>query len=173
VGGRRARLTTRRGVFPGSFDPLTIAHVAIAEAAHVQCRLDHLDLVVSRIALAKDGHHEPLDERLDALRRAAGHRPWLGVAVTDRQLIADIAEGYDVVIVGGDKWTQLHDVAFYGGSQSGRDEALARLPEVVVAPRPPAIVPARGAVLLDLPIDLAEVSSTAVRAGRHEWDGRA
>ncbi len=146
----------------------------MADAAHRQCRLDRLHLVLSRQALAKeDGHHESLDARVDALRRVAAGRPWIGVEVTDRQLIADIAEGYDVVVMGADKWRQLHDVDFYGGSELARDEALARLPDVAIAPRPPTPIPIdAGAVVLDIPHHLAEVSSTAVREGRAEWDGR-
>ena len=146
----------------------------MADAAHTQCRLDRVDLVLSRQALAKEqGHHLSLDERVDALRRVAAGRPWLGVEVTDRQLIADIAEGYDVVVMGADKWVQLHDVTFYGGSAAARDDALARLPDVAIAPRPPTPIPIdAGAVVLDVPAHLAEVSSTAVREGRHDWDGR-
>ena len=45
--------------------------------------------------------------------------------VTDLQLVSDIAEPYDVVIVGADKWAQLHDPVFYGGSASARDQAVA------------------------------------------------
>ena len=122
------------------------------------------------MALAKeDGHHLTLEERVAAVRAAAGGRRWLHVVVTDAQLIADIAEDYDVVVMGADKWAQLHDVGFYGGSADARDEALARLPEVALARRPPTPVPDRGAVILDLPADLAEVSSTAVRDGRNDW----
>jgi hypothetical protein len=131
--------------------------------------------VLSRRTLAKEGgHHHSLEERVEALRRIATGRPWIGVEVTDRQLVADIAEGYDVVVVGADKWAQLHDPAFYGGSTAARDEALARLPDVAIAPRPPTPIPIdAGAVVLDLPAHLSEVSSTAVREGRVEWDGRA
>lgn len=146
----------------------------MADAARHQCRLDRLDVVLSRQALAKEhGHHHSLEERVEAVRALAAGRPWLGVVVTDRQLVADIAEGYDVVVVGADKWRQLHDVAFYGGSAAARDDALARLPDVAIAPRQPIPIPIdAGAVVLDLPAHLAEVSSTAVREGRHEWDGR-
>lgn len=147
--------------------------MAIVDAAYAQCRLDRLDLALSRVALVKeDGHRHALDERVAALEALAEARPWLGVVVTDAQLVADIAEGYDVVVVGADKWAQLHDVAFYGRSTAARDAALARLPDVAVAPRPPAPLPADGTVVLDIPADLAEVSSTAVWDGRQEWDGR-
>jgi nicotinic acid mononucleotide adenylyltransferase len=153
---------------------VTVAHLAIADAARTQCRLDRLDLAVSRVALVKEeGHHHSLEDRVAALEALRRGRPWLGVTVTDKQLLADIAEGYDVVVMGADKWAQIHDPAFYGGAETARDEALARLPEVVVARRPPAPVPDKGAVVLHLPADLSEVSSTAVRDGRSEWDGRS
>lgn len=152
---------------------MTIAHVAIIDAAHAQCRLDGLDLAISRVALVKeDGHRHTLEERVAALEALGATRPWLAVVVTDAQLVADIAEGYDVVVLGADKWVQLHDVTFYGGSAAARDAALARLPAVAVAPRPPAPVPLDDAVVLDIPAHLSAVSSTAVWDGRREWDGR-
>ena len=157
---------TRCGAFPGSFNPLTVGHLAVADAARSQCQLGVVDLVVSRVALAKDAVERPrLEDRVSVLRTAAASRPWLGVRVTDDQLIADIASGYDVVIMGADKWAQVTDLSFYGGSAAARDAALARLPVVAVAPRPPFEVPA-GVVALDVSHD---ASSTAVRGGRTDW----
>jgi hypothetical protein len=92
----------------------------------------------------------------------------LGVAVTGARLLADVAAGYDVLVVGADKWAQLHDPAWYDGSATARDAALARLPRVVVAPRAGFALP-EGAEVLDLDPAHADVSSTAVRAGRHDW----
>jgi nicotinic acid mononucleotide adenylyltransferase len=94
----------RRGVYPGSFDPPTIAHVAIAEAAVRAAALDRLDLAISRTALGKDpATRQQLEARLAAVERLADSRPWLRVVVTDAQLIADIATGYDAVIMGADQ----------------------------------------------------------------------
>jgi nicotinate-nucleotide adenylyltransferase len=157
---------TGRGVYPGSFDPPTIAHIAIAEAAVRAARLDQLDLAVSRIALGKHAAAQrPLGSRLAALEGLTGTRPWLRVVVTDRQLITDIAVGYDAVVMGADKWAQVRDPAWYGGGVAARDEALARLPRVLVAPR--AGFEVVGAETLGLPEHLGEVSSTAARAGNH------
>jgi hypothetical protein len=159
----------RAGVYPGSFNPLTRAHLAIAEAAVRQCRLDRLDLVVSHRTLAKEHVEQPpVALRLDALRRAASTRPWLTVAATDAQLLADIASGYDILVLGADKWEQIQDPGFYGGSELARDAALRRLPVVAVAPRPPYPTP-EGCVVLDLPSGLGAISSTEVRAGRRDW----
>jgi hypothetical protein len=125
-----------------------------------------VDLVVSRVALAKEGVNRPrLEDRVAVLEAAAASRPWLGVVVTDEQLIADVAAGYDVVVMGADKWAQVLDPAFYGGSAEARDAAVRRLPVVAVAPRPPYEVP-DGVVALDVNHD---ASSSAVREGRTDW----
>jgi nicotinic acid mononucleotide adenylyltransferase/predicted RNA-binding protein with PIN domain len=154
------------GVYPGSFDPLTVAHLAIAEAARRTAQLDRIDLTLSRVALGKeDRAHASVDARAAAIRRAARTRPWLAVAITDAQLIADIAAGYDVVVMGADKWAQVRDPAWYGGDATARDRALASLPRVLVAPRPGFDVV--DAEVLDIDPGHAHVSSTRARAGEH------
>jgi len=159
-------------VFPGSFDPLTTAHLAVADAAVARFELDRLDLVLSRAPLAKESRQQAsLDERVEAIERAAVTRPALRARVSDERLLADIAEGYDVCVLGADKWHQLHDPRFYGGDEVERDAALARLPLLGVAPRagvePPE--PGAGVVLLEVDASFHVVSSTAVRRGRDEW----
>jgi hypothetical protein len=160
-------------VYPGSFDPPTIAHVAIAEAAVRAAALDHLDFAISRAPLGKDATNQrSLETRLGALERLASTRPPLGVVVTDHRLITDIAADYDVVVMGADKWAQVFDPAWYGGSLVARDEAVARLPRVAVVTRPGVVLPdaeALGGVLLVVPDHHGDVSSSAARAGRREW----
>ena len=154
---------SRTGVYPGSFNPPTVAHLAIAAAAREQRSLDRVDLVISRVALAKEDVALPLVEhRVEVLEATADRIPWLAARITEAQLLADIAEGYDVLIMGADKWVQINDLRWYDG-EAGRRQALARLPELAIVPRPPHQVPA--AHLLDVAPDLAEVSSTAARAG--------
>jgi len=153
----------RVGVYPGSFDPPTIAHLAIAEAARDQRHLDRVVLVVSRRPIDKEHVQVPtLDDRVAVLATVAATRPWLAIEVTDHRLLVDIAQGYDVLIVGADKYHQLHDATYYE-SEPARDDALARLPALAVAPRPPHEVPAE--LLLDVHPEHHEVSSTAARAG--------
>jgi nicotinic acid mononucleotide adenylyltransferase/predicted RNA-binding protein with PIN domain len=154
-----------RGVYPGSFDPPTIAHVAIAEAAVRAGALAGLDLAISRAPLGKDAAVQaPLESRVARAERLTPSRPWLRVVVTDAQLITDIAAGYDVVVMGADKWAQVRDAEWYD-SADARDAALRRLPRVLVAPRPGFEVV--GAEILELPADFGHVSSTAARAGSH------
>jgi hypothetical protein len=128
--------------------------------------------VISHTALAKEaGAHATVEERLAAIERAASDRPQLRARSSHLQLIVDLADGYDVCVVGADKWHQLVDPSFYGGSAAARDDALARLPLLAVAPRRGAVTPPPrpGVVLLEIPEELHGVSSTAVRAGREDW----
>jgi hypothetical protein len=155
---------TGRGAYPGTFDPPTIAHLAIAEAAHRQCGLEQVEFVLNREPLGK-GEVRPLASRLSMLQAVAATRPWLGVVVTDDLHLADIAAGYDVLILGADKWSQVLDPAFYD-SPAARDDAVARLPRLAIAPRHGMPVPDDAVVLA---IDLSHVSSTAARGGHDEF----
>jgi nicotinic acid mononucleotide adenylyltransferase/predicted RNA-binding protein with PIN domain len=156
----------RRGVYPGSFDPFTIAHLAIAEAAVHQASLDRIDLVISRVALAKeDDQQHPIDERVAAIVRASASRPWLHAYASDAQLIVELARGYDAVVMGSDKWAQVRDPRWYDGDATARDAAVAALPRVLVVPRPG--FEAAGAQALDIADELGAVSSTRARGGEH------
>lgn len=140
--------------------------MAIAEAALAASGLDGVDLVLSRVALGKEeGHHATIEARVAAIE--ALRRPWLAARVRDERLIADLARGYGAVVVGADKWHQLHDVAFYADAAAMAD-ALTRLPRLLVAPRAGVALPT-GVELLDVDPAHHRVSSTAVRAGREDW----
>lgn len=157
---------SRVGVYPGSFNPPTVAHLAIAEAARAEHELDRLVLSVSRSALAKEHvEHPPFDDRIAVLHESVAQLDWVEVRVTHHQLLADVAEGFDLLVVGADKWRQLHDPVWYDDDPAARDAALARLPPLAVVPRDGIEIPAA----LALPVRAAEgVSSTRARAGdRH------
>ncbi len=163
--GYDSRMADRRGVFPGSFDPPTIAHLAIAEAAVSTHVLDTVTFCLSADPLGKSHVDQAtLVDRVTVLELESTRRPWLRVETTHRRLLADIASGYDVLIVGADKWEQLHELDFYDGDPIKRDAALARLPIVAVAPRPPHAAPER--LMLKIDPALGLVSSSAARAGR-------
>lgn len=153
------------GAFPGTFDPPTVAHLAIAEAVLVRHDLERVDLIVSRVPLGKGVPATPtLEQRVDVLRALADRVGWLGVVVSDRRLIVELAQGYDVVVMGADKWRQVHEVAFYDGSVEARDAAVAALPTVAVVPRAGEASPA--GLTLDVDPAHLEVSSTLARGGR-------
>lgn len=153
------------GVYPGSFNPPTTAHLVIAAAAREANGLDRLVLSVSRSALAKEHvDHPRFEHRIEVLEESVAGIGWLSVRVTDSQLLADIAKGFDVLVLGADKWWQIQDPAWYGDDPAARDEAIGRLPPVTVVPRDGLEVPPE--LVLDVPTELvAGVSSTLARSG--------
>lgn len=156
------------GVYPGSFDPLTIAHLGIARAAVARLELERVDLALSYRTLGKDHlDSSGVELRLDKIRGQLAGLPRLDVVVVQAELIVEIAAGYDVVVMGADKWAQVNDPVWYGGDPAARDRALSALPRVAVAPRWGVDVPSD--LLLAVPAELADVSSSAVRAGRADW----
>lgn len=158
-----ANKSNRRAVFPGSFNPLTVAHLALVEQARHDHNLDSIELVLSEVALDKASPPgPPLEERVALIAEDIAQYEWLAVRTTHHQLIADIADGYDAVLMGADKWAQVNDVSYYG-SEAERDAALERLPQVIVADRSGFDVP--GDVRMETDETLHDVSSTQARAG--------
>lgn len=160
-----------RAVFPGSFDPLTIAHVAIADAVRGAHEVTRLDLAISRRPLGKPaGEQAPVGHRVETIAKRTHDRPWLQPVVTEHRLLVDIAEGYDLLVVGADKWHQLHDPGFYDDDPAARDAAIERLPPLAVIPRGGIVLPSSvRATLLVIPDEHRDVSSSGARAGRHDW----
>ena len=158
----------RIGAYPGTFTPPTVAHLAVARAALEQRRLDRVVLVLSRRPIDKEHVEVPtFDDRVAVVRAvAADEAPWLGVAVTEHRLLVDIAPGFDVLVMGADKWHQVVDTAYYGDA-AARDRAVAALPELAIAPRAGLAVP--GEHLLEINDAHHAVSSSAVRGSRHDW----
>ncbi len=155
----------RRGVFPGSFNPLTVAHLEVARLAALAHALDTVDLAVSRIAIDKPAPAGPgFDERIALLTAEVAAHDWLGLVTTDEQLIADIADGYDAVIMGADKWNQVNDARYYA-DDTARDAAVSSLPTVVVAERMGLPIDGAQATVLRTPSSLHDISSTAARGG--------
>jgi len=99
-----------------------------------------------------------VEERRTVLDQVATDHAWLEVNVVDARLVADLADGYDVVVMGADKWHQLHDPSFYEDG-AAMAEALSRLPTCAVAPRDGLEVPREA--LLEVPRWVARQSSTA------------
>lgn len=151
-------------MYPGSFNPPTIAHLAIANAARQQRQLERVWFVLSRRALAKEHvEHPHFEHRVEVVSASIAHLPWLDVIVSDAQLLVDIADGHDVLILGADKWEQINDPVWYNDSHDERDTAIGRLPELAIAPRPPIEVPK--AHRLDVDDTFGSVSSTRARGG--------
>jgi nicotinate-nucleotide adenylyltransferase len=80
---------SRLGVFPGSFNPPTVAHLALARAA-----LQHVDQVVfvlPRVFPHKNYRGATFDQRLELLRLATADESAFAVATSDGGLFLEIA----------------------------------------------------------------------------------
>lgn len=153
---------TRVGCFPGTFDPLTVAHVAVADAARRAADLDRVDLVLSEVTLGKEHLGDgDAHRRAEAARAVVADRAWLAVVVSPHRLVVDLAQGYDAVVMGADKWRQVTDPAWYDDDPAARDAAVDRLPRVLVAPR--ADDRPEGVELLDVHPDHLHVRASAIR----------
>jgi|TARA_B110000263_G_scaffold238194_1_gene239186 nicotinic acid mononucleotide adenylyltransferase len=153
------------GIYPGSFNPPTSAHIEISEAAREAHHLKKVVWSVSRISLAKENVTLPIfEDRILVLHDVASKIAWLDIQVTDRQLLADIAKGYDLLIMGADKWHQIHDPKFYSDDLGKRDDAINSLPQVAVAPRSTLKVPSE--IALTVPESVTNVSSSMARNGQ-------
>lgn len=155
----------RRAVYPGSFNPPTIAHLDLSQAVIKQRKVDVVVWSLSRVALGKVDHKGPtVEERFVVMNQVAKEYPWLEIQLTDDQLFADISKGFDVLVMGGDKWDQINELQWYGGDSSARMAALAALPELAIASRQKHLAPAEYLIELE---GVELVSSTAARAGAH------
>ena len=92
------------------------------------------------------------------------------VIVTEQQLIADIATGYDVVVMGADKWAQVNDPAWYRDDEAAAMPGGRRCsPTLALAPRAGFAVPDRARASRSIP-PCSTSPSSAVPAGPNRVD---
>lgn len=131
---------SRVGLVPGSFDPMTVAHAALAQALKRTC--DLVLLLYSPATLPKEpapgGEPGPAilspSDRVASLLAYVRHREGMGVALCSHGLYADQADAARAAFpeaelvfgAGSDKLAQLMDPAWYG-EREHRDAALQRL----------------------------------------------
>jgi nicotinamide-nucleotide adenylyltransferase len=186
AGGRRLRAARRVGVFAGSFNPLTQAHVALANAARRSAGLDAMIWTCAVASVDKERvERAALVDRLAQVRVFATGRRHDALALLNRGLYVDEARTMRgllapsvelVLLVGFDKIVQIFDPKYY----SDRDAALRALfslAGLLVAPRAGDGAEALAALLaqpenrpfatyvryLDVPATYASDSSTEAR----------
>lgn len=130
------------GLFGGSFDPVHLGHLLVAQAAREELGLDRLFFIPAAQSPFKPVHPlAPMPARLRLLRLALAGKPWCeideqelhrgGVSYTIdtvRDYARRFPEAQISYLIGGDHVAKL---------PSWRDaEELARLAEFVVVPRP-------------------------------------
>jgi nicotinate-nucleotide adenylyltransferase len=91
----------RLGIFPGAFNPVTRAHLAVASAARDQHRLDQVVFLLPRQFPHKEYEGTTLSQRVALLETAAGGDPTLAVASSEGGLFIEIAREFRVVCGGG------------------------------------------------------------------------
>ncbi|HZS03208.1 MAG TPA: hypothetical protein VFE37_31175 [Chloroflexota bacterium] len=140
----RAGLGQAVGVFPGSFDPFTAAHAALARAALRHGGLDSLLFLLSvHVVDKEDAAQAALADRALVLARYSARRPRCGVAVCNRGLYVEEAEALAPLlpagaalwfVIGFDKIVQVFDPRYYADRAAALDRLFA-LAGFLVAPR--------------------------------------
>jgi nicotinate-nucleotide adenylyltransferase len=160
------------GLFGGSFDPVHLGHLLVAQAAREELELDRLFFIpAAQSPFKPDSQPTSSKDRLRLLRLALAGKSWCeideqelqrgGVSYTIntlRDYHQRFPEAQIFYLVGGDHVQKL---------PSWRDaEELARVAEFIVVPRPgqaeiPFPKPFRGRALKGFPLG---VSSSQIRA---------
>ena len=121
----------RLGVLCGSFNPLTLAHVALAQHACRAFHLDQLLYTVAKVTVDKERvTGMGLEDRLLLLLLHVEQQQHLGVALVNRGLYFEQAQAFQSLfdtrvglffIVGMDKLVQILDARYYRdrGGRSG------------------------------------------------------
>ena len=176
----------RLGILCGSFNPLTLAHVVLAQNACHAFHLDQLLYTVAKVTVDKERvTGMGLEDRLLLLLLHVEQHQHLGVALVNRGLYFEQAQAFQSLfdtrvelffIVGMDKLVQILDARYYQDRAAALDQLFA-LTSLVVANRGdmarqafdallqrPANQPYLDAIhFLPLPETVTDLSSTAIR----------
>ena len=166
------RRVARVAALPGTFNPPTVAHLALARAALAVA--DVVVFVLPRAFPHKPYAGAPFEDRVRMLLAAAAGEPRFAVAASAGGLFVEIARecvqafpapARPAILCGRDAAERIVNWDY------GEPGAFARMLhefELLVAARGGAYTPppgyARGISSLDLPGDLTAVSATEVRA---------
>lgn len=132
------------GILAGSFDPLTNAHIALAQAALTHGGIDAAYFALSRHTVNKETRQRPtdVDRALALLVWLLGKEPY-GLLLFNRGLYADQAIAVRAAfpaattirfIVGFDKAAQIFDPRYYTDRDAALNTLFAHV-ELLVAPR--------------------------------------
>ena len=161
------------GVLPGAFNPVTNAHIALAEASIEQHRLDQIIFLLPQVFPHKTYIGASFEERLMLLKAALSGEPLCAIASSDRGLFIEIAEavrndcgtGAEIYLICGRDAAERIVNWDYG---DGPDLAKQlRQFQMLVGSRGEAFripAPYQGRIHeVELPPELSEVSATEVR----------
>ena len=175
----------RLGIFSGSFNPMSVAHTALAEQAVARFQLDELLLLLAKANVDKGIFGLPLAARLVTLKRYAESRPDISVGASSHGRYIDKLTALNALypqqtefhfIVGYDTLIRIFNAKYYTDFDAelqelfpacrfiaaNRAEADAETIEAFMSQ--PATRPYASFVsTLALPVAYAEISSTEIR----------
>lgn len=163
----------RAGLLPGVFNPLTLAHVAMAQEGRAQHDLDQIVFVLPEAFPHKDYQGATFEDRLAMLRAGVGRHEGCAVASSDKGLFIDIARqaknaygpGVEICLIcGRDAAERI--VGWDYGKGPAFAEQLEEFQLLVASRRGAYSVPAEHANrihMIDLPVSFDAVSSTRIR----------
>lgn len=88
--GLRSRGSGRLGVLGGSYNPITLAHLAIADAAVAEMRLHEVLFCLPQVPPHKRIFGASLEQRLEMMQLAVRDRPYATVGLCSHGLFLDI-----------------------------------------------------------------------------------
>ena len=181
-----ARNTGKRlGIFSGAFNPMSVAHTAMAEQAVAQFQLDELLLLLAKANVDKDIFGLPLAARLVTLKRYAESRPDISVGASSHGRYIDKITALSALypqetefhfIVGYDTLIRIFDAKYYTDFDAALQELFSSC-RFIAANRAEADAETIDAFMsqpatrpyapfvssLALPVAYADISSTEIR----------
>lgn len=156
------------GVFGGSFDPVHLGHLIVAEAAADALALDEVRFIPARAHPFKHTTYATPEDRLAMLRLAAGGNPRFRV---DERELRRASPSFTVdtlrELCAAEPGNRLFLLL---GADAARDfgawrepETIARLAGVVVLTRPGVAPPEHALLSERLPVPAIDISATAIR----------
>ena len=159
----------RIGVFGGSFDPVHIGHLIVAEHAADALTLDRVHFIPTRAQpLKPGGHAAPLDDRVKMLRLATGGNPRFLLDLREarregpsytvdtlQELRSEFPDDWLCLLIGSDAARE-----FAGWRDGPRIAALA---EVIALSRSGTTGASQTGVARTLQVPRIDVSATQVR----------
>jgi nicotinate (nicotinamide) nucleotide adenylyltransferase len=179
---RRAPGTpSRLGILPGTFNPVTVAHLGLAGAACQRC--DEVVFVLPRVLPHKEFSGVSFDQRLELLDAVLAADPYFSLAVADAGLFIEIAHECRQAYGPGVRLSFLcgrdaaERIAGWDYGDSGTFAQMLHHFDLLVARRngeylPPAEL-SPGMERLELPAGFDHVSATEVRERLrrgHSWE---
>jgi nicotinate-nucleotide adenylyltransferase len=156
---------TRVGVFGGTFDPVHVGHLAIANAALDDLRLDRVYFVPARRSpLKEDGPIASAEDRLAMLTAAIAGEPRFRVSriELDREGPSFAVDTLEALRAEGELFLILGSDAFADFERWREPARIRSLATVVLAARPGVPNAPAGVRMLDSP--LMDISSRELRA---------